>query len=542
MPLCLLGGLLLIVGGYVWLTVGDGGNTTFFNTYRVILLPASLVSLFAIWRFSASKSILDQMERNDWGRMVLWLSTGYFILLTTLKLLRLHTANYEIFDAGLYFNKIWRLNHMPVFEGIWVSLTEGHFQPINILFVLFVETDFIFEIAMSLETALFASGAVAIFKLTDLTLRNQVTAFSLSLAYLLNPQLQYNDILGYHPDFIVLPAILWGFYLLELRKPRAATLIFSLILTAGEPWIPLCGFVGFAMVLLRQYWREGLCLNLISIALFVLVFVFLLASTGSPNSAATVLSSDGNFKIVYQPSLTGFIEIISDKGKALFLYLIFLPFLFTPFLVPVALFMLVPEFAKAMLSNEPLHYAVEGHYTLAYIGIGYWALVKFMQRLSQAGIQVGKWLSGMALFGTLGISIGHGPLPYAYNFWADISGGAFNISKYTTFERRNDLRQALAVAGVELRHSVETDNSIFSPEIGRRQNLSLFPSEDVATTDFILIGKESALTSGSETSQAQYDIRYKDGLRILSGCFEKQEFRTVSIYRNTKSCEPNQHK
>ena len=134
------------------------------------------------------------------------------------------------------------------------------------------------------------------------------------------------------------------------------------------------------------------------------------------------------------------------------------------FFSPIALFILLPEFSKSILSNEPLHYATEGHYTLAYIGVGFWALIKFIQRVETSSFRLQRCIPGIVLAMTLGLSIGHGALPHAYNFWAEISGGAFNSTKYTSFERASELHSALDEVDLRDWHSVETDNQVFTPK------------------------------------------------------------------------------
>ena len=124
----------------------------------------------------------------------------------------------------------------------------------------------------------------------------------------------------------------------------------------------------------------------------------------------------------------------------MYFIIILLPLLFSVFLSPIALFILLPEFSKSILSNEPLHYATEGHYTLAYIGVGFWALIKFIQRVETSSFRLQRCIPGIVLAMTLGLSIGHGALPHAYNFWAEISGGAFNS---TNTHRLSALRAAL---------------------------------------------------------------------------------------------------
>ena len=393
---------------------------------------------------------------------------------------------------------------------------------------------------MLFETAAFSSGAFAIFKLAESSLKNRHTAGLLSIAYLLNPQLHFNDILGYHPDFLVLPGLLWGFYFLERGNQRIAILAFSLLIFAGEPWIPLCGFIGFSLVLKQRYWREGLLLNLISIGLFLFVFQYLLTLSNSENSAGELLATTGNFQIIYDPTIGNLIELFSDPRKWMYFIIILLPFLLSVFLSPIALFILLPEFSKSILSNEPLHYATEGHYTLAYIGVGFWALIKFIQRVEISSFRLQGCIPGIVLAMTLGLSIGHGALPHAYNFWAEISGGAFNSTKYTSFERASELHSALNEVDLRDWHSVETDNEAFMPKIGRRQNLSLFPSSSYQHVDFIISSKNSTQNGGSESGQQEYQDRVRATQIRLIQCFSVSSTDNFVIYRNLYRCDANE--
>lgn len=533
----ILTALGFVVLGYPWAQSAAEHPSAVFNFYRVIFLPLLLTCLLGLWLWQQDKMVEGDKDTVPWRFILSFGIASYFVVLSTLKLLRLYSANYDIFDAGIYYNKLWRLNNMTITEGIWTALSEGHFQPVNIIWVLLPKTNFTFEIAMLLETAAFSTGAIAVFKLANFLIKSRNAAGLLSISYLLNPQLQFNDILGYHPDFIVLPALLWGFYFLERGKQRMAIFVFSLLLLAGEPWIPLCGFIGFSIVLMRRYWPEGLLLNIISIILFFYVFLYWLGVGDSENSANHVLATGGNFQILYEPTVANFVELLSDPRKTQYFVMVLLPVLFSVFLTPIATFILIPEFAKSILSNEPLHYATEGHYTLAYIGVGFWALIKFIERSKAWTLHRKRWGPSVALAVSLGLSVGHGSLPYAYNFWADISGGAFHVKKYTFFERGISLELALGQSGIKPWHSVETDNQVFSRTIGQRRELSLFPSEELHNTDFVILTKNNAITSGAEGTQNEHAKRRRNAIQKLESCFlSVLNTDNFVIYQNERLC------
>ena len=195
---------------------------------------------------------------------------------------------------------------------------------------------------------------------------------------------------------------------------------------------------------------------------------------------------------------------------------------------------MAPDLAKTLLSSEPLHYALEGHYSLSFVGIGTWPLVKVIADYAPSKIRFPA--AGHCLVVALGLTVGHGVSPLSYNFWGNISGGNFHFSNYIKGERRAELDKIVARTGLRPDAAVQVTNGIFNPILGQRQMLRLFPDADSEKMDFILSERDGDLTSGAERNNTVYNQMVNETRERITPCFKVDYYQQIEVYTKKPNC------
>ena len=195
------------------------------NVFRIFILPmVGILAVYLSGQHSVFQLVDKKREKNITLIFLLTVSI-YVLVMISMKLSKLYWHHYEFFDAGLYFHKIWRISVVSMQDAVGIALLEGHFQPILLLFNLLTFGGYAPEVAFVLETLSFASCAIAVFKLAEFHFKQPLIKFFISLSFLLNPLLHFNDVLGYHPDHLILPSLLWD-CILGNRDPLSYSLLF----------------------------------------------------------------------------------------------------------------------------------------------------------------------------------------------------------------------------------------------------------------------------------------------------------------------------
>lgn len=493
--------------------------------HGVLLLRFVAIPLTALWigvSLSYKTGFMEWLENRCSGvrswRIITFAALIYFILLLTLKLSKLFTLNYEYFDAGLYINKLFRISEVGLVEASLLAFGEGHFQPVMVIYAFAYEMFNSAWLPFALETAALASGIFPLFFLARKLLKNEFSATVICLAYLFNPLVQFNDILGFHPDHIVLPALLWAFYFAEVGRFAKCLLALIIVSLSSEPWIPLAAAFGIYLSVEHKKYFLGALVFTFFTMLFLYILFFLLDDFGSSNSGRNLFAGPGSpYDTLRSPGLSHIWEILSNPRKLFFFLFICFPFVGVLFFsIPVAI-VAIPDLLKILFSKEMLHFSVEGHYTLGLIGILFVSYVKGLNMLTiKNGSHLCKKVPIWTLAATVGISIAHSPLPLSFNFWSGWSGGAFHYANYLPSDKTHSLRKIEGLLGYDASQKIELTNRAFTPELGRRNRpIYLFPTPDWRASDFVIIDKREHHGAGSEFLQEAYEEKLDAAQREL---------------------------
>lgn len=518
--------ILVVLSGIILIGWYQGQTSVASLFVRYLALPLAMLWLgFALAKSSAFVCWLEkQFSKRDNLRPIYSAIIIYCLLMFALKSAKLFSLNYEVFDAGIYINKLWRLSQAPWLEMWHIALVEGHFQPISVLFGMLYGWSGSPLAPYLLETVVLASGAIPVFLLSLKLWKNGVGPTLIAFAYLFNPIVHFNDILGFHPDHIVLPALLWAFYFAEVGRYNASLLALGAICLSSEPWILLASSFGIYLALQHKKIIWGLSVAVGFMTLFVFILFYLLPHYGSINSTnvpGSSLDALSSYDTFLSSSPLAIIKLLIEPRKLFFLSFLLTPFLLLPLWSWAVMIVALPDLAKTLLSSEMLHYSVEGHYTLGLLAVIFVGYIHALNRLTKIhGRWVEEKLPIVTLVITIGLSIAHSPLPTSFDFWSNWSGGAFNYSNYVSSPRTESLRKAAHLVGTNPVTWVEITNGAFTPELGMRNSLvRLFPEQDWKQADFIVLDKTKYKGSGGHGLQLAYEARLDKAVKELPCCF-----------------------
>lgn len=527
-------GVLLAVSGVLGILSNVLFGSDAINVFRIFILP--IVGILAVYLLSQHSvfQLVDKKHEKNITLIFLLTVSIYVLVMISMKLSKLYWHHYDFFDAGLYFHKIWRISVVSMQDAVRIALLEGHFQPILLLFNLFTFWGYAPEVAFVLETLSFASCAIAIFKLAEFHFKQPLIKFFISLSFLLNPLLHFNDVLGFHPDHFILPSLLWGLYFWETARIRLAIVFFLLGLLSSEPFFPSLAFLGLALFLSTKERVASFSIAMVASGLFFVV-VALLPNENAPNLATDLLDEKNVFSVISSPSVEKFLELL-DLRKGFFIYFVFLPVLFAPLLFWPALIVLIPEFMKVLLSTEPLHFAVEGHYTLVFIAMGYWALIRILSGNFFYLTANALKLSLTSLFLSLCLSIGHGVLPLSLNFWLNLSAKNYHYSNYYEGQRAMDVQEIIAEGYLRDDDRLVVTNDAFIRDFARRKDFKFFEAKTISSANLLIIGDSKRHTSGAETNDQHYRRVFDELVGHLSHCSISSHLNTVTMMRFDSEC------
>lgn len=497
----------------VLLYINNGYSNAYINVVRYGIVP--FLSYVYLSNYSITNEVKDISRENAKNFQLLFIAF-YVAILGVLKCLKYYNANYEIFDLGLYENKLWRISNSTSYNKLHIALTEGHFQPLMIIWGYIYSVGGIY-LCMILETVGLSLGSIFVYKLSSAYKLNRKASLLFAVIYLISPVLSFNDILGFHPDFIVLPALICAFYLAKIAKYNILWIPLIFIAGSSEPWIPLIAFFGLFLVFEYKRYCYGISVILIScVSMWTILFVILPLSSSA--SAGSVLLTDSPYAYLSQLDFYQLTNSFLDIRKFLTFTLLFAPFAFIPLLMPTYILLAMPELLKVFLSLEPLHYSIEGHYTLGVQAVLIVATISYVSRKYTDWALVSKntrKILGM----TLTYVVVNSALPISINFYSETGGGAFNINKYIK-SLRNEVEYINRHIDVDLNQHIVGNNNFYSERIIENFNPpSMFPSAQWTDAKYIILRQSGMGSYGSQRSDIAVDAIYGTQVKSLKTNF-----------------------
>ena len=441
----------------------------------------------------------------------------YVATFAILKYLKLQTSHYEIFDAGLYDHKLWRIWNAEWQGKMTMAMVEGHFQPLTIVYAFLYGLNPTPYIPFLVETITLGSGAIPVYLLTQRKTNDSRLSLVVAITYLIYPAVQFNDVLGFHPDHIYLPALLWAFYFLEIQRYAAMSLALVLASMASTQWILGVMCFGIFISIYKKKWIMGGIVAFTSAALFILLLWVIFPYFNSHITANSLSSVQSPYSDLVQGNIMKLVAGVFTAKKLYFIFFLLGPFLFVPLFTPAVLIVSIPDFAKTLLSSEPLHHAVDGHYTLGIIAVLFVAYIHSLSKVNaRFGINAMRSIAVLILVLTTGSNISNSPLPISVNFW--FTKGVlpdFQYVNYRTDKRSETLEKLAGVVVPDVSMKIELSNSAYTPYLVHRTSpLKIFPSRNWKTADYVVLNLQGPQTSGAVSSldefRKEFDRSYSE--------------------------------
>lgn len=294
--------------------------------------------------------------------LLILLMAGYAIFFSIQLLLHYYSFGSRALDLGNMDQAIWntsqgRFFHQTSQPGISNRLSlhvEPILLPISLLYHLYSGP----EILFILQSIVVGLGAIPVFALARLKLKDEVLALIFALVYLMFPAIQGATLLDFHAITLAPTFLLAAFYYLETSRPKHFAIFATLAASCKEDITLLVLMMGFYALFVKRQRRLGL----VTVALcagwaFLSVFVIppLFAGTENIHWGRYNHLGDSPTDIVLnmfrQPDL--FLNHLQAVNALGYVRLLLTPTAFTALLNPITLLLALPSLGINLLSDFP---------------------------------------------------------------------------------------------------------------------------------------------------------------------------------------------
>jgi uncharacterized membrane protein len=325
-------------------------------------------------------------------------------------------VHFEVFktpyaDLGHMVQAIWNTGHghflqFTAIRGHQWNRLGFHADPFLLVFVPFFwiwSSPVLLPIVQALAVA---SGALPVFWLARKHLNSSRAGVHFAFAYLLYPATQFNAFTitsSFHSVAIAVPLVLYAIWFLDEDRLVAFSLVALVACTTKEE-IPLAiGCLGIWYAVRKGHRAFGLGVFAAGLAVTLFDFLWLIpryaphgvdpfatryrAVGGTPSGIAHTLVTDP----------LAFVHTVSSGHKAVYVAMLFVPFLGLSLLEPLLLLGALPDLAINLFSNAPDQTSIPYHWTAGIIPFVVAASIFGAARFKRREVEVSMWvLAGVA--------------------------------------------------------------------------------------------------------------------------------------------------
>jgi uncharacterized membrane protein len=286
----------------------------------------------------------------------------YSLFFTVQLILHYHSFGSRAQDLGNMDQTIWNTLHGRPFHQTnqpgannRLSLhVEPILVPISLLYLFHSGP----EILFLLQSVVVALGAIPVFALARLKLKNDGLALIFALIYLLFPAIQGATLLDFHAVTLAPTFLLAAFYFLETRRPGWFALFALLAAACKEEIALIVLLMGVYAFFFKQQRRLGvITVMLTGIWAFLAVFIIPPQFAGTENIHWGRFSHLGDspldivLNLFRRPNL--FLDHLQAVEALTYLRLLLTPTAFTALFSPITLLLALPSLGINLLSNFP---------------------------------------------------------------------------------------------------------------------------------------------------------------------------------------------
>jgi uncharacterized membrane protein len=437
------------------------------------------------------------------------------------------------FDFGNMIQAVWNTAHGRFLETTDVSGEQftrlgAHVDPILALFAPIFRVWPEPGILLVTQAVAVALGALPVFWLGRLWLRNDRLAVAMAAVYLLYPPLQFAVLFDFHPVTLAAPLLLYCIWAAETAKWWTLGICGALAALTQEQ-------VGLMLVMLaiwmavRHPGRRraavvlgGAAMAWVVVAMAVIIPAF---AVDSVNPHLTRYGELGSSPVdILQTFFLRPWEVLGvvfTPDRALYLFILLAPLLFLPFAAPLLAACALPQLAINLLAADGPAQSIEYHYAAvltpflmasAVMGL---ARLRERERPTWLVTQVRRpALVASALVGVVALSgIPLGPLPGTEDVPLVGWSGAAHI-RFDGGERADALSRAIAIIPEDAVVSATNDAGA---HLSARRRIYLFPRQTYPTDDtqWIVVGGRAEVERASRNRPTLMPIEYPGRVRAL---------------------------
>lgn len=338
---------------------------------RIMFIASEVIFIFIclFWLKTKNKfiALLEKLiNTNKHEALLVVFVLLYFVYMTSASFLRFDNFYTGKFDLGNMDQTVWNTTQGRIFEFTNPNGT-------NIISRLAFHADFILvlvsplyfiwsnpKMLLLLQTLVVSFGAVFVFLISKQVLKNRNISIALSIAFLLNPSLQFSNLYDFHAVVLATTFLLATFYFL-IKKNYLFFTVFLILscLTKEDVWI-IGVLFGFYAFFIEKKKVLGISISVLCLLMFYFVIWHAIPSAaGGQHFALSYFSQFGQGpieiakNIILDPGRT--LSIILSHDQLIYLNQLFLPLGFLP-LYSIHLLFAVPNLLINLLSSsEPMH-------------------------------------------------------------------------------------------------------------------------------------------------------------------------------------------
>ncbi|MBI1982477.1 MAG: DUF2079 domain-containing protein [Candidatus Levybacteria bacterium] len=401
---------------------------------RIILIFVEFIFLAFAFFFSRSKKLFFQKSLN-WLQahksqvILIFFIFLYIIYFTTASFLRHENFYSGRYDLGNMDQVVWNTSQGRIFQAssdengglAAVSRLSAHADFILILisplYLLWSDP----RMLLFLQTLILALGAVFVFLLAKKITGREGVGLLFSVLYLLNPHIQHANLYDFHAVTFATTFLLGAFYFL-IEKKYGWFLLLAILsgLAKEQIWLIIALFGAYIFVFAKKR-LFGTAVFLTSLGLFYfLIWQIMPNARGAQHFALSYYSDFGDSptmivkNVLFSPDKIFETLLLPDRRD--YLYQLFLPLGFLPFLSPLSLLFALPDILIKLLSSNANLRQIYYHYTAVitpFLFIGAIFGIKNLQRMFPKLPLL--FYSLCLILTTLYAAYSFGPLPWAKN-------------------------------------------------------------------------------------------------------------------------------
>ncbi len=332
----------------------------------------------------------------------------YIAVVGSVSVARHYDFQTQAWDMGIFFQTFWNTAQGRIMQNSIEEVPNHlgvHMSPIIFVLLpgfLIFPSPYYLLIIQALALAL---GALPLYLFAKKILGRHDFALLISLGYLLYPALHWVNFFDFHPIAFLIPALLAAFYFFNEKKWLWFWVFMVLASITQEDAILAVAFSGLFLAAIN--WREpkerkiGLLAAFLALIYFAVAVKFIMPAFGGGllrlDRYAHLGGNAGEIarNLFWHPSL--FLKTIFTFPKMAYLFWIFLPVLFLPFMRPISFLLLAPGLLENLLTNFSSQFSGFYQYDSMLIAGIFIGSVYGLKKLSTRFPNKAVWLSKSAL-------------------------------------------------------------------------------------------------------------------------------------------------